>query len=241
MPFSGPMPSYGNPMTGHWFRYYDGAVDDPKVQRLSPIIFRFWINILCLASRNSGILPSLSDMEFTLRINTKQLSEFIGKLLTAGLLDQDGETLSPHNWNVRQFKSDVSTERVKRFRERHETVPRNAPDTEQSRNRTETEGFEDFYAAFPKKEKKKDARAAYMIALGAASPATILSGAKRYAKTKSSVEDRYITPPEKWLIGEQWEDGLVNGHAKRGMLPEEVIAQNKARAAAGLEPLETEN
>lgn len=62
-----------------------------------------------------------------------------------GLVDQIGEKTEPHNWNGRQFQNDVSTERVKRFRERqkkpHETVSRNAPDTEQTtdteQNRTE--------------------------------------------------------------------------------------------------------
>jgi hypothetical protein len=33
--------------------------------------------------------------------------------------------LSPHRWNERQYKSDVSTERVKRFRQR----PRNGSET----------------------------------------------------------------------------------------------------------------
>lgn len=130
-------------MAGHWFRFYDGVVDDPKVQLLPPILFRLWVNLLCLASGNRGRLPSLVDMSFSLRIAEKQLSDMIGRLVKTGLVDQDGGCLEPHNWNGRQFKADVSTERVQKFRERHkkqdETVSRNAPDTEQRQSRTETD------------------------------------------------------------------------------------------------------
>ncbi len=58
-------------------------------------------------------------------------------------MDEAGGVFTPHNWNARQFKSDVSTERVKRFRNKernvakrlHETAPEaeSEADTEQSR------------------------------------------------------------------------------------------------------------
>ena len=47
----------------------------------------------------------------------------------------------PHNWLKYQYKSDVSTERVKQFRKRRETVSRNAPEqsrTEQNRGKKES-------------------------------------------------------------------------------------------------------
>ena len=132
-------------MTGHWFRFYDGVVDDPKVQRLSPALFRLWVNLLCLSSGNNGQFPALAHLCFSLRLSEKSLSAMIDSLVSAGLVDATENGFEPHNWGSRQFKTDVSTERVRAFRERHkkrdETVSGNAPDTEhiqkQSQNRTE--------------------------------------------------------------------------------------------------------
>jgi hypothetical protein len=108
-------------MHGRWFRFYDSVVDDPKVQRLSLSAFRFWVNVLCLASRNGGKLPPLVDLTFSLRMTEKQVVDGLKSLEAAGLVDESVDGVStPHNWNGRQFKADVSTERVKRFRETHQ-------------------------------------------------------------------------------------------------------------------------
>lgn len=125
-----------------WFRFYDDALDHPKVQRLEPALFKFWVNLLCLASRNEGLIPEVSDVAFSLRLSEKAAGQNLDALLTAGLLDMsEGERLVPHNWNARQFKGDVSTGRVKAFRKRKakqdETVSETPPDTEQSRAETE--------------------------------------------------------------------------------------------------------
>jgi len=117
-----------------WFRMYEEILDDPKVQRLSGDDFKAWVNLLCLASRNEGMLPCVADISFSLRLDEKKASATVSRLVTAGLLDQDGNGFSPHKWNARQYKSDVSTGRVKRFRERFkdvsETATETAPDTE---------------------------------------------------------------------------------------------------------------
>jgi len=102
-----------------WFRYYAEALEDPKVQRLPDALFKTWVNLLCLAARNEGILPSLEDIVFALRLSEKDTQKRLDALVSILLLDRDGETLLPHNWNGRQFKSDDATERVKRYRERN--------------------------------------------------------------------------------------------------------------------------
>lgn len=122
-------------MIGHWFRLYDGLVDDPKVQKLPAETFRALINLWCLASRNNGVLPPIEDVSFGLRMSEKAALSLLKTLSEQGFIDNSDEGMKPHNWDGRQFKSDVSTERVQRFRKRHETVSRNSPDTEQ--NRTE--------------------------------------------------------------------------------------------------------
>jgi hypothetical protein len=58
----------------------------------------------------------------------------LAQLHAAGLLDKTETGFTPHNWNGRQYKSDVSTERVKRFRQHKRnvssTVTETAPETD---------------------------------------------------------------------------------------------------------------
>ena len=122
-----------------WFRLHDEILDDPKVQRLSGEDFKAWINLLCLASRNNGRLPAVEDIAFALRTSSDGAQTVLERLLNGGLIERrsggaDGAHYAPHNWNERQYKSDTSTDRVKRFRERSKTATETPPDTE-----TETE------------------------------------------------------------------------------------------------------
>ncbi len=113
-----------------WFRYYDDALNDPKVQRLEPTIFKSWVNLLCLASRCGGTIRSVDDVAFSLRVSVSKAAEIVTVLATKGLLDKvDGGYFSPHNWNRRQFQSDVSTGRVKAFRKRKRNVSETAHET----------------------------------------------------------------------------------------------------------------
>lgn len=117
-----------------WFRMYDELLDDPKVQRLSGDDFKAWVNILCLASRADGSLPTVSDIAFALRLDPKKADSMFRRLTDAGLIAEVDGVSKPNKWDARQYKSDVSTGRVKRFRERSkgvsETPPETAPDTE---------------------------------------------------------------------------------------------------------------
>ena len=42
-----------------WFRFYDDAINDPKVLKLSDRMHRVWIGLLCIASKNdlASFLP----------------------------------------------------------------------------------------------------------------------------------------------------------------------------------------
>lgn len=108
-----------------WFRFYEGALDDPKVQRLAPELFKAWVNILCIASRGDGILPPIEDIAFALRLPEARASAYIKSLQMHGLLDEAEDGYTPHNWNGRQHKSDDSAERVKRHRQRKRNEPCN--------------------------------------------------------------------------------------------------------------------
>lgn len=99
-----------------WFRFYEEVLDDPKIQRLPPDIFKSWVNILCLAKRHGGLLPSYSDIAFSLRITDGETIRLIEDLKGFGLLDKTKKGFEPHNWRGRQYASDNSMERVNRYR-----------------------------------------------------------------------------------------------------------------------------
>jgi hypothetical protein len=103
-----------------WFRFYSEALDDPKVQKLRPELFKFWVNLLCLANAGSprGTLPPIDDMALRMRIRRDHLERFIAALEASKLLVRDGSNaLKPHNWDARQPASDNINSRVKRHRE----------------------------------------------------------------------------------------------------------------------------
>jgi hypothetical protein len=129
-----------------WFRAYSEALDDPKVQRLHPTLFKAWFNLLCLASQHDGVLPSNDDIAFRLRVSVQDAQGYIDELILVGLIDirSDGAR-TPHNWETRQFVSDTSTERVRKHRKRKQKTEGNVDETfqatppEQSRSETDTE------------------------------------------------------------------------------------------------------
>lgn len=118
-----------------WFRMYDDLLNDPKVQRLPPPLFKMWVNLLCAASKHDGRIPPLADLAFMLRASEKSVGQDVDALISAGLLDETNAGLMPHNWSGRQFHSDNSTQRVQRFRNARRNVSpavsETSPDTEQ--------------------------------------------------------------------------------------------------------------
>lgn len=102
-----------------WFRFYHEALDDPKVQRLTPTLFKAWVNLLCLAARKGGRLPSVDDIAFSLRASVNDAQQYIDELILLGLLDISPKgDVTPHNWQGRQYKSDSSAERTRKYRKR---------------------------------------------------------------------------------------------------------------------------
>lgn len=125
-----------------WFRFYADVLNDPKVQKLPAELFKMWVNILCLAKNNNGLTGTISDVSFALRETEESVSSAFQALEKAGLLDKYKGSWEPHNWRKRQFKSDTSTDRVKRYRERARNVTETAPETE-SDTETETDSETD--------------------------------------------------------------------------------------------------
>lgn len=118
-----------------WFRLYTEVLDDPKVGQLSDGAFRTWVHLMCLVKRQpvgtfralsghgsviAGVLPRQKAVIYALRIDHKKWARHRDALISAGLLDiveVDGkQELALHGWAGRQFISDDSSERVRRFR-----------------------------------------------------------------------------------------------------------------------------
>jgi len=101
-----------------WFRFYHEALDDPKVQRLPPHLFKTWVNILCVACANGGEIPGMDDLAFLLRLSAHEAQQHVDELIFSGLIDiRQDKRLEPHNWANRQFVSDSSAARVRKHRQ----------------------------------------------------------------------------------------------------------------------------
>jgi hypothetical protein len=102
----------------NWFRFYDDAVNDPKIIELPDDLFRAWVNILCVAAKNDGVLPEMKHVALVLRVKPTKAAALVTRLVAAGLIDNHAGVFAPHNWQGRQFKSDDSGARVKKHREK---------------------------------------------------------------------------------------------------------------------------
>lgn len=151
-------------MTMKWFRFYNEVLDDPKVQKLHPALFKHWVNLLCLASEmdDAGDLPGEDAIAFRLRVKPCEVRKILNQLQAAGLLDEVADASMPrqsgvdaaskarrfcsHNWTQRQRSSDNSSTRVARHRAANEekvtlqeTLPKRPVDTDTEED-TDTDG-----------------------------------------------------------------------------------------------------
>lgn len=106
-----------------WLRLYTEFASDPKIQILAFEDQRHFVMLLCL--KGNGVLDADSPNDaYRERLIAKALgldpaSGMEGKrrLIEAGLINSDWQ---PLKWGQRQMVSDSSTERVRKFREKHE-------------------------------------------------------------------------------------------------------------------------
>jgi hypothetical protein len=108
-------------MANQWFRFYNEAINDPKVQILDGETFKAWVNILCLASIHDGkINPEI--ISFYLRKETSEAELVVSALINKGLLIMRSGFLCPNGWEKRQYISDNGKARVKRHREKRKEM-----------------------------------------------------------------------------------------------------------------------
>lgn len=95
-----------------WFRMYDDLLDDPKVQRLPPDLFKAWVNMLCITNKHDGVLPDVDLIAYRLRLDVTETERCLEELRLAGLID-GGDTLKPRNWDVWQSGRPGTSEWIK--------------------------------------------------------------------------------------------------------------------------------
>ncbi|UKH48332.1 RepA-like replication initiator [Arthrobacter phage Lilmac1015] len=81
-----------------------------------------------------------------------------------------------------------------------------APGTELEHRARDYDAFDEFWAAYPRKDDKKKARTAYAKALREASPSEILAGARRYAEDPNR-DPAYTKYAGTWLNAGAWANG----------------------------------
>jgi len=99
-----------------WFRLHTSVLNNPKIQKLSGDAVKVWLNMLCLAKEGDGVIPTIDRVAWALRRTEPQIEKSLAELAELIHRNDDG-TFQPHDWNAHQYKSDVSTPRVKAFRE----------------------------------------------------------------------------------------------------------------------------
>jgi hypothetical protein len=116
-------------MANPWFRLYSEFAHDPKIQMLPEAMQRRYVMLLCL--RCSETLETLHETEiaFQLRLTEAELIETKQLFINKNFIDKHWKIL---NWDKRQFVSDSSTMRVRKYRDKKKH-PSNADETLQKR------------------------------------------------------------------------------------------------------------
>lgn len=145
-------------MSARWFRFYADAMRHPKVAKLPDATFRLWVQLMCVAAENDGRIPCAEDLKFMLNRRLDHLLRGLDDLIRASLIDVLDDGYEPHSWSERQYKSDTSTDRVRKHREKR-NVSVTPPDTDteieptvlaNSRSRNEQGGIGEDIPAKPK-------------------------------------------------------------------------------------------
>lgn len=115
---------------GPWMRLYVSTLDNPKVARLTEAQAWCWVKFLLYTVECKGIVSlDLTDAAFRLRKPLEKVRDLVQIFISAKLLERCDEGYTPHDWEELQFSSDVSTSRVKEFRERQRNAQRNSDET----------------------------------------------------------------------------------------------------------------
>lgn len=124
-----------------WFRLYHRIVDDEKLRLLAFEDRWHFVALCCLKA--DGLLDTPNDnlrsrkIAVKLGVQLRELDEIGRRLQEVDLVD---ENLSPVAWDELQYKSDNSTDRVKKYREKQQrNTMKRERNVSVTRQETETE------------------------------------------------------------------------------------------------------
>ena len=109
---------------GRWFRFYEADRQNPAIDALPPPLFRIFVYLMTLASRDGGRLPETWDIAAELKLPATELGAAVTALTAAGLVERSCGDLVMTDWRRRQFVALTdaqvakSTLRVRRHRAR---------------------------------------------------------------------------------------------------------------------------
>ena len=213
-----------------WLRLYAEFATDAKVQSLSEVMQRRYIMLLCLKCNDE--LPGLTDDEVAcaMRITEDEALQTKEKLTAKGLIT---ETWEPTNWDKRQYVSDTSNERVKKYRDKlsntnidntildkdiyTDTDTEKKPLQKRKCNVTVTlqekgyDYFADFWADYPRKKSKGDAEKAWkQLKMNDDFMEKVMLGLTRCKRSNDWLKDdgQFIPYPATWIRAKGWEDGV---------------------------------
>jgi len=111
-------------MPHSWLRLYSEFAHDPKVQMMPEAMQRRLIMLMCEHCDGDGSVTSQERHRmFQWRISDEELAKTKSLFIESGFMDENWNLL---NWSKRQFVSDSSKDRTRRWRERIRT-PQKTP------------------------------------------------------------------------------------------------------------------
>jgi len=127
-------------MSMQWFRLYHRIIDDEKLRLLAFEDRWHFVALCCL--KGDGLLDEPDDslrqrkIAVKLGVQVRELEEIGRRLQEVGLID---ESLSPVAWDELQYRSDNSSERVKKYREKQRelgevNIPKNLSNNDTEMN-----------------------------------------------------------------------------------------------------------
>ena len=101
-----------------WIKLYHEILDDPKMGRMPDRLWRRTIELFLLAGEldEDGLLPSVHDMSWRLRVNDDALQDDLSLLISYGIVTAEGDAFTVTKFAERQNAMSPS-ERAARYRE----------------------------------------------------------------------------------------------------------------------------
>ncbi len=235
-----------------WFRHYAGMMRDEKlvsaaIRSKQPVERVVWVWGALLESASEVNDGGRFDFDageaaYFLRVGEDDIQNILSALVSLGRISDCAVV----RWSDRQFESDQSKERQKRYRDRLKasrdggvtsrdatvTAQYTETDTDPSEDASAPEAnpdFERFWDAYPNKTGRPSAEKAFSQAIKRASLGEIMAGVATYA---AKTDDRQWCSPVRWLSDDRWKDQPAKPPDKRAPKSDGISHLQKTQSRA---------